>query len=155
MAPLLRAVTAIFPVVLAGVLGNLATTPNISGWYAGLTKPGFTPPNWVFGPVWSVLYVSMAAALWRILSGRERPRPRSGADGVLRSARSTQPGRSRSSPPTARSRAPRDRALMAAILATIRLFWPLDRLAALLLVPYAAWVGYAAMLNFAVWRLNG
>src|SRR5688572_11050685 len=61
---LLRAVTAIFPVVLAGILGSLATSPNISGWYAGLTKPGFTPPKWVFGPVWSVLYVLMAAALW-------------------------------------------------------------------------------------------
>ena len=156
MPPLLRAMTAILPVVLAGVLGNLATSPNISGWYAGLTKPGFTPPNWVFGPVWSLLYALMAAAVWRILC-LPRTRPRHGAaltaffvQLVLNAAWSFAFFAAHS--PLAGLVV--IGALLAAILATIRLFWPLDRLAALLLVPYAAWVGYAAMLNLAIWRLN-
>ena len=47
-------------------VGGLATTPNIPNWYAGLAKPSWTPPNWVFGPVWSVLYLSMAVAAWLV-----------------------------------------------------------------------------------------
>jgi translocator protein len=154
---LLRAVTAIFPVVLAGILGSLATSPNISGWYAGLTKPGFTPPNWVFGPVWSVLYVLMAAALWRILSV---PRTRPGRGAALTAFFVQLALNASWSFAFFAAHSPLAGllvigALTAAILATIRLFWPLDRLAALLLVPYVAWVGYATVLNFAIWRLNG
>ena len=44
----------------------MATTPNIPNWYAGLAKPSWTPPGWVFGPVWSVLYLSMAVAAWLV-----------------------------------------------------------------------------------------
>jgi tryptophan-rich sensory protein len=47
-------------------VGGLATTPNIPNWYAGLVKPSWTPPDWVFGPVWSVLYLSMAVAAWLV-----------------------------------------------------------------------------------------
>jgi translocator protein len=156
MPPLLRAMTAILPVVLAGVLGNLATSPNISGWYAGLTKPGFTPPNFVFGPVWSVLYALMAAALWRILSV---PRTRPGRGAALTAFFVQLALNAAWSFAFFAAHSPLAGlvvigALVAAILATIRLFWPLDRLAAVLIVPYAAWVGYAAMLNLAIWRLN-
>ena len=58
-------------VVCFGVaaLGSRATDPNIDGWYAALRKPPWNPPNWVFGPVWSVLYLLMAVAAPRFRQG--------------------------------------------------------------------------------------
>jgi len=50
----------------AGLLGSLATTPNIATWYAGLAKPELNPPNWVFGPVWTLLFILMGVALYLV-----------------------------------------------------------------------------------------
>ena len=58
---------AIIAVSAASFVGQLATYPNLGPWYAGLAKPSFNPPNWVFAPVWTTLYVLMAFAVWRIL----------------------------------------------------------------------------------------
>ena len=55
------------PVIAASLLGSWATLPNIPDWYTGLAKPWFTPPNWIFGPVWTVLYTIMTIAFFRIL----------------------------------------------------------------------------------------
>ena len=52
----------------AGMLGSLATFPKIAGWYEGLVRPTFSPPNWVFGPVWTLLYFLMGVAAYRIWS---------------------------------------------------------------------------------------
>jgi tryptophan-rich sensory protein len=155
--PVLLLMFAVAVVASAGLIGNLATIPNIPVWYAGLDKPGFTPPNWVFGPVWSLLYAMMTLAFWRVLLRRARwttagwrvtglfitqmalnafwsvaffgmHNPLLGLIVVI--------------------------ALELMIVATIITFRPIDRISAWLLAPYAVWVGYATALNAAIVGLN-
>jgi benzodiazapine receptor len=140
-------------VVSASVIGQVATLPNIPGWYAGINKPGFTPPNWVFGPVWTTLYVLMAVAFWRVLVRRRVSDPASLAFLVQMALNAFW------SVAFFGLHNPVFGlwvivALEAAILVTIRLFYRVDRIAAWLLVPYALWVGYATLLNAAIVRLN-
>src|SRR5687767_12074060 len=59
---------ALAPVTVAGLLGSVATRPNIATWYAALVKPSFNPPNWVFAPIWTLLYATMAYAFFRVLT---------------------------------------------------------------------------------------
>jgi translocator protein len=66
------AATALVAVAAASIIGQLATFPNLVPWYAGLAKPSFNAPNWIFAPVWTVLYLLMAFALWRILRQPEK-----------------------------------------------------------------------------------
>lgn len=51
---------------LAGGIGALATTPNIDSWYTSIVKPSFNPPNWIFGPVWTLLFLLMGIALYLV-----------------------------------------------------------------------------------------
>src|SRR5690554_5665094 len=59
-------VASIALVALVAYLGTLATIPNTDGWYADADKPAWTPPDWLFGPVWALLYLAMAYAAWRV-----------------------------------------------------------------------------------------
>ena len=152
---LLGLLAAVLPVITAAALSSIATRPNIPTWYAGLIKPSFTPPNWVFAPVWTVLYILMAYAVLRVL--RLSPAPGRGA--ALRAFFVQLALNAAWSWAFFALHSPAVGllvilALLAAILVTIRLFWDLDRLAAYLLVPYTAWVAYATVLNFSIWWLN-
>lgn len=124
-------------------------------WYAALAKPSWTPPGWVFGPVWTTLYLLMAWAAWLVWrrGGEAGGRPALACYGVQLVLNALWSwiffGRH------AIGAALADLALLwLAILATLLLFWRVRRLAGLLLVPYLAWVTMAGFLNHAVWRLN-
>jgi tryptophan-rich sensory protein len=125
-------------------------------WYAGLTKPSWNPPSWVFGPVWTVLYVLIAVAAWLVWKDRgsiaaaAAPLTAWLVQLVLNALWSWlffgmhRPGL-----------ALMDIALLwIAIVVTIVLFWGVRPVAGALLVPYLAWVSFATALNAALWRLN-
>jgi tryptophan-rich sensory protein len=138
------------------ILGQIATYPNLAPWYAGLAKPSFNPPNWVFAPVWTSLYVLMAFALWRVLRVRGGSEERrwaivlffaqlvlnAGWSWMFFGARSPALGLVNIIPQ------------FFVVIATILAFWQVDRIAAFCLVPLAAWVGFASALNASIWWLN-
>lgn len=154
--PAVDALIAAAPVILAGGVGNLATIPNIPTWYASLTRPPLTPPNWVFGPVWTLLYLLMAVAFYRVLRVGSATPGRTRALGVfmaqlgLNAAWSFAFFGAHSPALGLLTIAP----LLSLIVATIVLFRPLDAIAAWCLTPYAAWVCFATYLNAGFWWLN-
>lgn len=124
-------------------------------WYASLAKPAWNPPAWVFGPVWTTLYLAMAVAVWRVgrpgWSGQRRAALACFLLQLTLNAAWT--------PVFFGLHAPGPAlvvivGLFIAITATIASFAQHDRLAALLLAPYLAWVGFATVLNAELWRLN-
>jgi tryptophan-rich sensory protein len=150
MRPYLTLALFVVLVLGGGTLIGVTTLPG--GWYAGLIKPSFNPPNWVFAPAWTLLYLLIAIAGWRIWQ-RD-----------LRSAAMTawfiQLGLNFVWSPVffGAHRIGLALAIIVALLAAILSFiataWPRDRVASWLFVPYAAWVTFATALNAAVWRLN-
>jgi len=133
-----------------GTLIGFMTLPG--GWYAGLAKPPFNPPNWIFAPAWTLLYIMVAVAGWR--TWQREPR---GADitvwfiqlalnfiwsPVFFGARMIGAALVIVA------------LLLAAILTFIGMHWHRDRVAALLFTPYAAWVAFATLLNGSLWILN-
>lgn len=124
-------------------------------WYAGLKKPSWTPPAWLFGPVWTLLYIAMAVAAWQVWRTAGWPRARAAfvLYGVQMACNAAWSwlffGLHRM------DLAFYDIvALWLAIAATFVAFWRIKRSAGLLLAPYLAWVGFAMVLNLVLWRLN-
>lgn len=124
-------------------------------WYAGLHKPSWNPPGWVFGPVWSALYAMMALAAWLVWQrGGFLAQRRALVCFIVQLALNaawTPLFFGLHRPAVAFVEL---LMLWAAIAVTLRAFHRIDRLAGWLLVPYLAWVSFAAVLNFALWRLN-
>lgn len=140
----------------AGWIGSMFTMSSVDTWYQTLRKPAWTPPDGVFGPVWTALYVAMAVAAWRVwckngFGGAPLAMTAFGLQLVLNVLWSVlffgmrMPG----------TAAVEIVLLWAAIFATMKLFNGLDRTAGRLLAPYLAWVTYASSINFGVWWLNG
>jgi translocator protein len=124
-------------------------------WYAALKKPSWNPPNWIFGPVWTALYTIMAVAAWFVWrrggwAAQRRPLLVFLAQLALNAAWTPlffglhRPGLAFAEIVL----------LWLAIAATLAAFCSVSRAAAWLLVPYLAWVSFAAVLNFTLWRLN-
>ena len=151
------AVLALGVVAATSILGQIATYPNLIPWYAGLVKPDFNPPNWIFAPVWTTFYVLMAFALWRILRVRKSSGTcRHYAIGLfllllsLNAAWSWMFFWAHSPLLGLVNIVPQ----LVVILASIISFARLDGLAAVCLLPLAAWVAFAGVLNSAIWLLN-
>jgi translocator protein len=142
-----RLALAILPVAIASILGGLVTSPAIPNWYAALAKPSFNPPSWVFGPVWTLLYMMMAYAAFRILS---LP-PSTHGRRLALSAFFLQLALNAAWSPAFFGM----RSTLLGLVATVIAFLRVDKISAFLLLPYLAWVSFATILNFELFRLNG
>lgn len=147
------AISLILP-QLAGVLGSLFTAPAIDGWYAGLVKPEFNPPGWIFGPVWITLYILMGISVYLIWSARGKNSKNLTNLFWLHLIFNAMwsviffglhlPGW----------------ALINLIIIWIFIvifiirFWSVNRWASALLIPYLLWVSFAGVLNYFIWYLN-
>ena len=160
LSPLPRLLAAVVPVAATAAVGSLATQGAIDGWYAGLAKPAFNPPNWLFPVAWTILYTMIALAAWRLLGTLPRTGPSRQGWWLALAAFAAQLALNAAwSPVFFTAHAVGAAlvvvvALLVMVLWTIRLSWRFDRLAAWLLVPYAAWVAFATLLNAAILRLN-
>jgi len=139
-----------------GFLSSIATQSSVNDWYLTLNKPSFTPPNWLFAPVWTALYIMMGVAagivwskgyhhvwvktalyhfvfqlllnaLWSIVFFGLK-NPLGGMVVIL--------------------------ALLTMIILTIKWFKVISKPAALLMIPYVLWVAFASALNYKIWELN-
>lgn len=142
--------------LLVGALSGMATVEGVETWYRTIEKPPFTPPDAVFGPVWTALYLAMGVAaflVWRSDGDRTAVRSALWLFGVQLVANGSwsilffgmrSPGLAFLE----------ILVLLALIAATIVRFAGLSRAAARLMAPYLAWVLFAAVLNLSIWRLN-
>jgi tryptophan-rich sensory protein len=151
-----RLVVSLIIPFIAAAIGSLATSPSIPSWYASLNRPAWTPPNWLFGPVWTTLYILMGIAFFLVWSkGWKKPNvrvasylyfaqlalnalwsvlffglqsPLAGLAGIL--------------------------PLWVLIALTMWKFYGVDKRAAYLLIPYICWVTAATFLNYSILVLN-
>lgn len=133
----------------AGVVGSIFTAPSIKGWFATLNKPAINPPNWIFGPVWTTLFLLMGIALYLVWSKEKIP-VIFWAQLILNILWSViffglrNPGFAFFELLI----------LWVAILYTILSFYRVSKPAAYLLLPYILWVTLAGFLNYSLWMLN-
>jgi len=148
----LKLVISIGVCLLVGFIAGMFTSTSIDTWYSTLTKPSFNPPNWVFGPAWTILYIMMGIALYLVWNSSNNriaitffmiqlalnflwsflffalENPLIAFIGIL--------------------------LLLGMIILTAVQFYPVSRTAAFLLIPYILWVIFASVLNFSIYWLN-
>lgn len=153
---LLRLVASIALCEAAGVIGGIFTARSVKTWYRELEKPWFSPPSWIFGPVWITLYAMMGVALYLIWQKRTEVPGADLAIGVFMiqlllnvawsffffGLRSPLFGFIEIV------------FLWISIAATVVLFWKISTAPGALLVPYLIWVTFASVLTYSIWQLN-
>lgn len=139
----------------AAAIGGAATATSVGTWYRTLHKPTWNPPDWIFGPVWTLLYVCMAVAAWRVWRGSEPEAGRRtlilfGVQLGLNALWSVlffglrQPGWAFAEVIV----------FWACLVLLLVRFGRADRIATTLWAPYVAWVSFASVLNGTIWWLN-
>jgi translocator protein len=156
MRPISRFVIAIGVCLLVGYLSGFATQSSISTWYPTLVKPSFNPPNWIFAPVWSVLYLLMGISFGLILNQTLDVKVKRQAilffiGQLFLNALWSVLFFGFQMPFLALIEI---LILWFFIFKTIKIFAPLHALASKLLWPYLAWVSFAMVLNATLWWLN-
>lgn len=140
--------------VIVGLLGSLVTTPSISAWYAELNKPSFNPPNWIFAPVWTTLFILMGISLYLVWQTKSKKKSKAlnlfgiqlglnllwsvlffGLHKPLYALIDIT-------------------VLWIVIFVTMLEFRKFSKTASLLFLPYLAWVALAAVLNFSIVMMN-
>ena len=141
---------------LAGIVGAFFTSPAIPGWYANLIKPSFSPPNWLFGPVWITLYILMGISVYLIWQKIKQNKKAVGtlwlfwthlffnAIWSIIFFGLQNPGLAFINIII----------IWLMIVVLIIKFWRINRWAAYLLIPYLLWVSFASALNCFIWYLN-
>jgi len=148
-------ISAIVVCQVAGLIGSIFTTSSVNDWYTTIQKPSFNPPNWIFAPVWTTLFLMMGISLYLILIKRLDRKVKLGLllfgiqlflnilwsffffglknplFGFIEII-----------------------ILWISIAITMYQFWKIDKRSSYLLLPYLLWVTFAAVLNFYIWKLN-
>lgn len=156
IAKILKLGFAIIVCFAVAGIGSLFTMPSIPTWYASLSKPFFSPPNWIFGPVWTLLYFLMAISLYIVLLRGIQNKDAKKGIALFFVQLFLNVGWSYlffflHNPMMAFFEI---MVLWLMILLTILQFKKVDKLASYLLIPYLLWVTFASVLNFSVWQLN-
>ncbi len=139
----------------AAAAGAFFTSSSVSDWYPMLRKPSWTPPSWLFGPVWTVLYLMMAIAAWLVWrkAGWDYAAWALGLFAFQLALNAAW------SPLFFGLKSPLAGLLdiiplWAAILVTLLSFCKISPIAGLMMIPYWLWASFAAALNFAIWKMN-
>lgn len=149
-----KLIAAIAICQFAGIIGSFFTIPAIPTWYADLIKPSFSPPNWLFGPIWLILYTLMGISIYWIYNSKNTQLKSAlyvfGAQLVLNVIWSIV---------FFGMHSPLYGLIVIALLwlsivATIFKFYQIDKTAGMILIPYLLWVSFAAVLNYYIFILN-
>jgi benzodiazapine receptor len=152
---MIRTILCVVLTLAIGGLSGIFTSSGVEGWYATINKPSFNPPNWVFGPVWTILYIMMGISLSYVVKAAPSPQ-RTTAIGVflfqlalnffwsLIFFKMERPDLALAD----------IIALLVSIAVTIFLFYKINKTAAYLLIPYLCWVSFATVLNLSIYLLN-
>ncbi|XP_064617627.1 translocator protein-like [Liolophura sinensis] len=156
MSDFLKPAVAVIIPNLGGIAGSFLTRQNIPTWYEHLNRPSWRPPNYIFGPVWTYLYSSMGYAsylVWRDAADCDEAKlPLSLFAGQLALNWAWTPiffGAHKLGLATIEIGV-----LWGAIVATMYTFYPINKTASLLLLPYLGWVSFASALTYSIWKRN-
>lgn len=149
--PVLQVPFVALPVAAAAGIG-ISIAPEIKSWYKTIKKPSWNPPNWIFGPTWTVLYTMMGIASWRVWKAGGGPLPLGLYSLQLVLNLAWSPIFFKLHKLGAASL--EISVLLGVLAATMVEFAKVDQTAALMMVPYAGWTSFAAALTFTIWKLN-
>lgn len=153
MSKYIRLILFIIGSELVGILGSVFTISSIPVWYANLTKPFFSPPNWIFGSVWTILYAMIGISFFLIYESKKNNKEAIKLFGIQMLLNFIW---------TPLFFGLKDLSLAFVVIVamwyyiilTIKAFAKINKNASYLLYPYLAWVSFASLLNFSIWILN-